>query len=114
MLGLIGFNSYCIRCIIGTEPHEREEMQDLLIDLRVEVDFSKISVLKDTIDYRVLAAFCKDLAIEGKYLLIERYAADAIKKLLRTFPIKSAWIRVRKPQAISDAECALVELRGER
>lgn len=113
MLGSIGFNSFRVNCIIGTNLHEREIMQDLLIDLKVETDFSKVAVsgvLEDSIDYRSLVAVCKDMAIEGKYQLIEKYAADVVQKLLTTFPIKSAWIRVRKPKAISDAECAVVEL----
>lgn len=116
MLGSIGFNSLRVNCIIGINPSEREQTQDLLIDLKVEVDLSKVAVsgdLNDTIDYRSLTAVCKELAIEGKYLLIEKYAADVVKKLLETFPIKSAWIRIMKPKAILDAECALVELKCE-
>lgn len=116
MLGTIGFKNYRINCIIGTESDERTQMQDLLIDLKVEVDLSKVSssgMLHDSIDYRSLALLCKDLAIEGKYLLIEKYASDALQKLFMLFPIKSAWIRVKKPKSIPDAECAFVELKRE-
>lgn len=116
MLGTIGFKGYTISCIIGTEKRERIEKQSLIIDLKVEVDFSKVSVsgrLEDTINYVSLATVCHDLAMNGEYLLIEKYAADLIKELLRLFPIKSAWIRVKKPLAIPGAECALVELKQE-
>lgn len=117
MLGWIGFNAYRINCIIGTEAYEREEPQDLLIDLKVEVDFANVSLsgrLEDTIDYRSLSNLCKEMAVEGQYLLIEKYAADVVKKLLATFPVQSVWIRVKKPKGILHAEYALVELEYKR
>lgn len=113
MLGWIGFNSYRINCIIGTELNEREETQDLLVDLKVEMNLSKVTVsgmLNDTIDYRSLAAVCKDLAVEGKYELIEKYAADVVSKVLKIFPVKSAWICVKKIKGLPDAAYTLVEL----
>ena len=114
MLGTIGFEGYCVHCIIGTEPHEREVEQKLLIDLKVEADFSRVLVsesLHDTINYVLLASACKDLAQRGQYFLIEKYASDAVAMILTMFPVKSAWICVKKPAAIPDAECALVELK---
>lgn len=117
MLGWIGFNSYLIHCIIGTEPNERKDPQDLLIDLKVQLDLSKVVVsgrLEDTIDYRSLAAVCKNLAEEGQYELIEKYAADVISKLFSIFPIKSVWIAVKKIKGLSEADYALVELSESR
>lgn len=117
MLGIIGFKGYRVSCIIGTENHEREVEQDLLIDLKVEADFSRVSQsesLHDTINYVSLASVCKDLAQKGKYLLIEKYAADVIAEVLNRFPVYSVWICVQKPEAIPGAECALVELKSEK
>lgn len=116
MLGIIGFKGYKVRCIIGTESWERKEIQEIFIDLKVEADISRVAQsddLHDTVDYVSLAAICRKMAEEGQYLLIEKYAADVLEKLPQQFAIHSAWICVKKPQAIPFAECALVELKRE-
>ena len=117
MLGTIGFKGYVVNCIIGTEDYERNQEQDLIIDLKVEIDFSNASVsgrLEDTINYVSLAEICKCRAIEGRYHLIENYATDVVLEMIQLFPVKSVWIRIKKPLAIPGAECALVELKQER
>lgn len=116
MLGTIGFKGYQISCIIGLEPHERMRAQDLLVDLIVETDFSRVSEsdsLEDTIDYVSLAALCKKMALAGNYCLIEKYASDLIKEIFALYPVKSAAVRIRKPAAIPEAECAFVEFKQE-
>lgn len=116
MIGTIGFEGYRISCIIGTEPHERRREQELLIDLKVKADFSKVShsgLLEDTINYMSLAHLCNELAVDGKYLLIEKYASDIIQEIFKLFPIKFAWVCIKKPAAIPGAEWALVELERE-
>lgn len=113
MLGMIGFKDYRVRCVIGTGVEERKIEQDLLIDLKVETDFSSVSKtenIEDTIDYVILATICREFAQNGKYFLLEKYAADVIQEIVKTFQIKSAWICVKKPLAIPNAEYALVEL----
>lgn len=117
MLGKIGFSGLRISCIIGIEPHERNQEQEILIDFKIEVDFSNVVMtdnINDTVSYVSLAQLCKDLAQKGKYLLIEKYASDVVEKVFALFPVKSAWILVKKPLAISNADCAFVELKREK
>nr|QIQ10891.1 hypothetical protein OJOKFFHK_00034 [uncultured bacterium] len=116
MLGTIGFKSYCINCVVGTESHERTTLQDLFVDLRIVVDFNKVvnsGKLEDTVNYVTLAEICRDIAINGKYHLLEKYASDVMKELFYRFPVVSAWIRVEKPSAIPGAVCSFVELEQE-
>ncbi|MEI8366318.1 MAG: dihydroneopterin aldolase [Parachlamydiaceae bacterium] len=116
-LGVVGFEKYRVKCIIGVEPHERAHAQDLLIDLKVEVNLSAVAVsglLSDTIDYVQLAAVCARMAQEGAYLLLEKYAADLSQAILEQFPVQSVTICVRKPHPFEGVECALVELRVNR
>jgi dihydroneopterin aldolase len=116
MLGTIGFEGYRVSCIIGTEQHERIQEQRIFIDLKVKTDFSKVALtenLKDTINYTTLAHLCKELAVNGKYFLIEKYAFDIIQQIFDNFPVKSAWVRIKKPTAINEAEWAFVELERE-
>lgn len=117
MLGIIGFERYKVRCIIGTEAWERQELQEVFVDLKVEADFSRVvrsQDLLDTINYVGLADLCQKIAEEGRYYLLEKYAADVLEEMFRQYPIVSGWICVKKPQALPSAKCALVELKRER
>lgn len=117
MLGTIGFKGLQVKCIIGVEPHERILKQDLLIDLKVETDLSRVfqtEDLKDTIDYRLLTDVCQNLATIVDYLVLEKYALDVIKELFKRFPITSVWISIRKPAALPNAEYALIEMKQDR
>jgi 7,8-dihydroneopterin aldolase/epimerase/oxygenase len=117
ILGVIGFDHCKIRCIIGTEMHERKAEQDIYVDLRVEADVSAAihsDALHDAINYVLLATICKEVAQHGRYYLLEKYADDVLGVIIKRFSVKWAWIRVKKPQAIADAEAAFVELKRYR
>ena len=117
MNGIIGFKNHKIRCIIGTLPEERENEQEILVDLKVKVDFAsciKSDNVQDTVDYVTLAEICTNLAQHNKYQLIETYASNVLDKILSDFNVKWAWIKVKKPQALPTAEYTTVELKRER
>lgn len=113
LYGQIGFDDFNLIAIIGDLPRERVEPQLLVVDLRVDVDFSKVAhsdLLADTIDYVGLAELCKEEAAFG-YRLIETLAASILAKVMARLPVREGWIRVKKPLAIQGASCAVVELR---
>lgn len=112
----IGFKNYCIKCLIGIEPHERANEQDILVDVRVEADCSlaiKTENIQKTIDYRLLARICEEIAHQGCYQLIETYASEVLEEIMNRFNLKRAWIRVKKPSALPEADYAYVEMRRE-
>lgn len=114
MLGTIGFERYSIRCIIGTEPHERRTEQEILVDVRVEADIStavQYDELGDTVNYIELAELCKTIALEGKYFLVETYAAEVAQAIYDRFPVKSVYVCIRKPWVLEGAECAFVSVK---
>ncbi|MBS4168923.1 dihydroneopterin aldolase [Parachlamydia sp. AcF125] len=112
--GLIGFENHQIPCIIGILPHERTHTQTIFVDLKVEADFRKCALsddIVDTVDYVALANVCSEFAQKRGYMLIEKYAYDVLQKLLHDYPINWAWIKVKKPEALSSAEFTTVELK---
>ncbi len=114
MPGLVGFDHYRICCIVGMLPHEREQEQEIYVDLRVEIDFSAVAasdLLQDTVDYVRLAEVCRDIACQGKYSMLERYAVHVLDEVLKQFAVTSAWIRVKKPKALAGAAGSVVELK---
>ncbi len=113
--GVIGFDHYKIHCIIGLNQEERLNAQDIFLDLRIAQDFSqsaKHDDLEKTFCYEKLGNICKELATQKKYRLLETFAYELIELLMNQYKIKWAFVRIKKPSAISEADCAIVELEG--
>jgi dihydroneopterin aldolase len=114
--GTIGFDQYKIDCIIGTHDHERIRSQEIRVDLKVELDIAAAAVtddLNNAVNYVQLAQLCEKKAVEGQYQLLEAYAAAVLDEISENFPIRKAWIRVCKPEAIAAANYAFVEVTKE-
>lgn len=112
-MGIIGFEELTVYCIIGTETKERKTKQPLLIDLKVKSSFTSCGesdAIEDTINYVELASTVSKVLIDGKYRLLEKAAHEALFALFDEFPLASAWIKIRKSQAIPDAKYAIVEM----
>lgn len=117
MNGIIGFNHLEVFCIIGDLPEERNDPQVVYIDLQVEADFSRASCsdqVHDTVDYVRLARICKEVGKQGRFHLLEKYAYEVLRHLFEEFQISSAWIKIKKPGGLPEAEFAFVELKQTR
>jgi dihydroneopterin aldolase len=110
-LPCIGFENLKIQCIIGVYPEERQEPQEILVDLYIKAHCIVANdQIQDTVSYAYLAELCSQLAQEGKYRLLETYAAEALNKIVALEKVEWAKIRIKKPKAIRDAQHALVEM----
>lgn len=115
MWGKVGFDGYRFCCIIGDLPEERTQEQELVVDLRVEVDFSRVATsdqLVDTIDYTRMAAICVEVGKNGRFAMLEAYAAAVLNAIKAEFSPRNVAIRVKKGAALPGALCAVVELEG--
>lgn len=114
MFGIVGFEHLKINCIIGINPEERVREQEIYVDLKVELDFAACAAtgkIQDTLDYVYLADLCTTMAQAEKYQLMESFAYAIIHKLSQDPRVAGSWIKVKKPQALSSAAFAMVELR---
>ncbi|AHC15784.1 hypothetical protein L21SP2_2431 [Salinispira pacifica] len=142
MIMTVGFQGLKISCIIGILEHERLTAQDIFCDLQVDIDVSPgagiseearssrgsspseyartentaaehtSDELSSTLDYRGLAEFAANFAVQGKYGLLENLAEDMISALQQRHPrIRSGMLEIRKPHAIADAEAALIRVK---
>lgn len=115
--GRIGFENLRIPCIIGTLKEEREEEQDILVDIKAEVRLDACLLtdrVKETVDYTALAALCSRLARENNYHLLESLAGAIIKAAFELFEIRWIWIKIKKTAAIPGANWAFVEMEKRR
>jgi dihydroneopterin aldolase len=100
---LIGFKDLQIECIIGLYPEERGTPQTLLIDLSVDT--------KEFVDYAEAAALLTELAIGGRYELIETLAHDAALAIRTKWPaIRAVTITIKKPAALKKAAYAFAKV----
>lgn len=118
MNGIVGFENHRINCIIGVHPEERTHSQDILIDLKIETNFSMITAednLTNAICYATLAEECTQVAQKGRYHMLETLAYELIKHLKKKFHLPWIWISIKKPSAVPSASFAFVELEeGKR
>lgn len=110
----LGVSKHKIPCIIGIHPTEREQLQEVWVDIQVETDISKSlksNKIDDTVDYTRLADICTELASIHCYHLLETFAHDVIQKVFEEFDVNWVWIKIKKPFAITTGEFAFVELK---
>ena len=78
-MGTISINDLLVRCIIGVRDYEREEKQDVLINVDLKIDLSKPAQsdkLKDSLDYTVIEHEIFDHVKSSSYRLLEALATS--------------------------------------
>jgi dihydroneopterin aldolase len=83
----------------GAYEEEREQGQDFLFDVELEVGTRGASDrLEDAIDYAAVAACVRELSDAHAHTLLESLATAVADELLRRFAPERVRVRVRKPE----------------
>ena len=88
MEGIIRIEDYKVHCIIGAHAYEREEEQEISIDIELRTNFlecAQSDSIVDTIDYKEVAKVCRTLAEIRRYHLLETFAFEAVHALIGGF-----------------------------
>ncbi len=101
---------------IGVLDHERHERQPLVVDIELEVETGPPveGDLASVYDYRVPVAHARDLVEAGHIELVETFANRLANLCLTDSSVRTARIRVEKPEAIPGAEGAGIEITRRR
>jgi 7,8-dihydroneopterin aldolase/epimerase/oxygenase len=82
----------------GVHPHEREQGQDFLFDVDLDVgDRGSSDKLADAVDYRDVARAVQGVSDAHAYDLLEALATAVADELLRRFAAERVRVRVQKP-----------------
>ncbi len=103
-----------VTCIVGILPNEREELQEIFLDVRLELDATRAvneEEIEATVDYAALADDLEAYVKVEKFLLIETMAARCASRILDLHPqVEAAEITVNKPQAVPRAAMTWVKV----
>jgi dihydroneopterin aldolase len=82
----------------GVHAHEKEEGQDFLFDVELDVgDRGSSDRLEDAVDYRAVALAVQEISDARSYDLLEALGAAVADELLRRFGVERVTVRVEKP-----------------
>ena len=101
------------RCIIGINPDERVNKQDVLINLTIFTDFSRCietEDIEDTVNYKSLKLDIMTLVENSSYLLVEKLASAISECCLSYKGVQAVKVKVEKPTALRFAKSVGVEI----
>jgi len=105
------------RGIIGINPWERENPQEILINLVLFNDQRKAGAtdnIDDCVNYRTVAKKVQEHAENAKRLTVEALAADLAQICLEQPGVEKVRVRVEKPGAVRFAASVGVEIERSR
>lgn len=105
------------RGIIGVNDWEREQAQDILINITAFTDTraaAKSDKLEDCVDYRALAKKVRGHAETAKRFTVEALANDLAALCLQDKHVTRVVVRVEKPGAVRFSQSVGVEVERER
>lgn len=106
-----------LRTIIGINPDERRNKQDVLINIVCTVDTraaGRSDDIEDALNYRTLTKQVIALVEDSQFFLVEKMAAE-IMAICLSFPlVQRARVTVEKPSALRFARSVGVTIERSR
>ncbi|HOQ32121.1 MAG TPA: dihydroneopterin aldolase [Candidatus Hydrogenedens sp.] len=102
-----------VRCIIGIEPDERREKQDILINLILYTDCRTAGIsddIKDALDYKKVKKTILKSIENSSFFLIERMAEEIANICLSFEKVKGVTVIVDKPGVLRFSRSVAVEI----
>ena len=106
-----------VRCIVGIYPSERQEKQDVTINITLHADLRKAGQsdrIEDTVDYKQIKKRVLALVEQSECFLVERLAEQVAALCLEDPRIQRAHVCVDKPGALRFARSVGVEIVRDR
>lgn len=101
------------RCIVGTNPDERVNPQDVVINLTIHADLRPAGAsddIADTVDYRAVKKDVLAMVEASSYQLIERLAERIAEVCLAHRGVRQVGVLLEKPGALRFARTVGVEI----
>ncbi len=96
-----------LRAIIGINPDERKNLQDVLINIVLYVDSrpaAESDDISDSANYRSITKEIIKLVESSKFYLIEKLASEIATICLKSQQVETVSVNVQKPTALRFAK----------
>ena len=106
-----------LRAIIGTNDWERDNLQDIVINIAIDYDAQKAArsdKLHDTVDYKTITKNIIKEVESSHFFLLETLCYKILQIVFENPKVKKAFVRVDKPLALRFADSVSVELSQSR
>ncbi len=117
MTDTIFIKDLMLRGIIGINPDERVNKQDILINIAMEADISPASASDDIVDavnYRTITKQVIKLVEETSYFLVEKLVQEIANVCLANEKVQKVRVTVEKPGAIRFADSVGITIERTR
>ena len=106
-----------VNCIIGTNPDERINKQNILLNIVIDTDLSVAGAsdqLDDTLDYFVLKNNVIAHLEQSQYFLLEKMAEKIAEICLSDSMVTAVDVTIDKPDALENTRSVAVRIRREK
>jgi len=106
-----------VRGIIGINPNERTNSQDILVNIEMLVDTRAAAAsddIADAVNYRTITKQVITHIESSRNHLVEKLVADLAHMILEDFPVDEVTVRIEKPGALRFARSVGVEISRRR
>ncbi|NIP39372.1 MAG: dihydroneopterin aldolase [Candidatus Dadabacteria bacterium] len=106
-----------LRTIVGIYEWEKENKQDVVINVELEFDGNKAAKsdnIEDSVNYKTINKEIIEHIENGKFDLIEKIAGDVLDIILKHDKVQKAAVKVDKPGALRFTDSVSVQLGREK
>ncbi len=106
-----------VRCLVGINPDERVNQQDIIINLVLHADLRKACQsddIADTVDYKTIKKQVLELVQNSSFLLVERLAQAVADVCLEHPGVRRCEVTIDKPGALRFARSVAVSITRDR
>ncbi|KAJ8326119.1 trifunctional dihydropteroate synthetase [Batrachochytrium dendrobatidis] len=115
---ILSINDLVLNCIIGVNAWEREERQNIIVNIQMFVELDDQALIADHVpkmqNYRTITRMLTKLVEESSYKTVEALAIRIAHLLIQVCFVPKVTIRIEKPSALTFAASAGVEITRTR
>lgn len=117
-MALIRVKNLLLRTYIGFNPEEIANMQDVIINIKIEADISEEALLADEpagiYNYKTITKQIIELVQDNRFKLLEVLTKNILDLIMRDERVIRAKVEVDKPHALRFAESVSFEMETKR
>jgi len=114
---IIRIKNLRLRTIIGVKHWERRKVQDVIINVEIEFDGSKVAEsdnIDDTVNYKTIKKRIVEEVEKSRFYLLDRLASHVLKIVMENKKVQRATVEVDKPNALRFADSVSVFCSAEQ